>query len=252
MYNWTNSAHFYILVSPILLLYFLHMPHSISLFDVAGPIMVGPSSSHTAGACKIGQIARALFHGTPTKVDFYLYGSFAEVYQGHATDKALLAGVLKLWTSDPKIKESFKIAKEKKLEYRFIPVKKAPEHHPNTVRIILKNSKRKVSVVGSSIGGGKVEITQINNVPLNLEASIGRFFTLIIGHDNKKSLLLPLYKQLTDWGVPLAEKITSVFGDNGITLLNIENHYLKLPQVLELEKISGIHFVRALTKLLKY
>ena len=93
------------------------MPHS--LFDVAGPIMVGPSSSHTAGACKIGQIARALFRGTPKDVKFYLYGSFATVYQGHATDKALLAGVIKLWTSDPKIKDAFKIADKKKLKYKF-------------------------------------------------------------------------------------------------------------------------------------
>ena len=82
-------------------------------FDIAGPIMVGPSSSHTAGAVKIGQMARALFDKTPTKVTFYLHGSFATVYKGHATDKALLAGVMKFRTADPRIKDAFKIAKEK-------------------------------------------------------------------------------------------------------------------------------------------
>ena len=81
----------------------------ISVFDIAGPIMVGPSSSHTAGACKIGQFARALFHGTPKKATFYLHGSFGKVYKGHATDRALLAGVLKFRTSDPRIKNSFTI-----------------------------------------------------------------------------------------------------------------------------------------------
>src|SRR3990167_5414835 len=93
---------------------------NLSIFDIAGPVMVGPSSSHTAGACKIGQFARALFHGTPNKVTFYLHGSFSEVYKGHATDRALLGGVLKFRTSDPRIKESFKIAKQKKIKYEFI------------------------------------------------------------------------------------------------------------------------------------
>lgn len=224
-----------------------------SLFDVAGPVMVGPSSSHTAGACKIGQIARALFRGTPTQVKFYLYGSFATVYQGHATDKALLAGVMKLWTSDPEIKNAFKIAKKKKLEYEFIPYKiSTPEHHPNTVRILLKNNKQRLSIVGSSLGGGEVKITQINNIPIDLDMMAGRYFSLLIGHDNKVDVLHPLYGKLIDWGVPIAGKKTYSLKKNSLTILNIENHHLKLPQVLELEKIPGIEFVRALTKLLKF
>ncbi len=224
----------------------------ISIFDIAGPIMVGPSSSHTAGACKIGQMARAIFNGTPTQADFYLYGSFGEVYQGHATDRALLAGVMKCWTSDPRIKTAFEMAKEKGLAYRFIPVKeKTPEHHPNTVRIILKNKKRRLSVVGSSLGGGKVAITQINNISIDLEASVGRYFSLLIGHDNRPEVLHPVYGKLIDWGCPITEKQTHSAGKDSLTLLNLENHYIRLPQVLELEKLPGIHFVRALTKLLK-
>lgn len=226
----------------------------ISLFDVAGPIMVGPSSSHTAGACKIGQIARAMFHGTPSEVDFYLYGSFATVYQGHATDRALLAGVMKLQTNDPKLKEAFQIAKEKKINYQFIPVKvNAPEHHPNTVRIILRNTTRHLSVVGSSVGGGAVKITQINNVPLDLEMMAGRYFSLIIGHKNKPNILQPLVDKLKSWSIHVRDTQTfSVTGKTkSISALNIEDQYLKLPQVMELEKIPGIEFVRSLTKLLK-
>lgn len=224
----------------------------ISLFDVAGPIMIGPSSSHTAGACKIGQIARALFRGKPAEVKFYLYGSFATVYQGHATDKALLAGVMKMWTSDPKIKTSFEIAKKKGLKYEFIPYKlSAPEHHPNTVRIILKNKKSSLSVVGSSVGGGKVIINQINDIPIDLEGIFGRFFTLLIGHSNSPKVLHPLYGQLIDWGIPIPRKQTVSLKGNSLTMLNIENQFLKLPQVLELEKLPGIQFVRSLTKLIK-
>lgn len=223
-----------------------------SIFDIAGPIMIGPSSSHTAGACKIGQMARAIFNGTPLTVDFYLYGSFARVYQGHATDQALLAGVMKFMTSDDRIKKAFELAQEKRLAYRFIPIKEAtPEHHPNTVRIILKSQKRRLSVVGSSIGGGKVKITQINNIPIDLEASVGRYFSLLIGHDSKSEVLHPVYGRLIDWGCPITQKQTHTVGQNSLTLLNCEDHFLKLPQVLELEKLSGVHFVRALTKLLK-
>ncbi|MBU0577525.1 L-serine ammonia-lyase, iron-sulfur-dependent subunit beta [Patescibacteria group bacterium] len=225
----------------------------VSIFDVAGPIMVGPSSSHTAGACKIGQIARALFRGTPTNVKFYLYGSFATVYQGHATDKALLAGVMKLWTSDSNIRNAFEIAKEKKIEYEFIPFKiSTPEHHPNTVRIILENRNRKLSVVGSSLGGGNVKITQINNVPIDLEIMAGRFFSIIIGHENAPKVLDPLYEKLKEWGSAIANSQTCSVKKNSVTILNIEGFIPKLPQVLELEKLPGIQFVRALTKLLKY
>jgi L-serine dehydratase len=227
----------------------------VSVFDVAGPIMVGPSSSHTAGACKIGQIARALFNGSPTEADFYLYGSFATVYQGHATDKALLAGVMRFLTSDPRLRKAFEIADEKRLKYRFIPVKiDAPEHHPNTVRIILRNKDRQVSLVGSSIGGGKIKITFINDVPVDLEMTAGRFFSLLIGHDEPAEVLYPLYAKILDWNIPITGKqtICAIRGKKKcITTLNIEDHYLKLEQVLELEKLPGIEFVRSLTKLLK-
>ncbi len=228
----------------------------ISLFDVAGPIMIGPSSSHTAGACKIGQIARAFFNGSPTEAIFYLYGSFATVYQGHATDKALLAGVMKFLTSDPRMIDTFEIAKKRKLHYQFIPLKKdGSEHHPNTVRIILKNKLRQISIVGSSVGGGKVKITFINDIPVDLEMIAGRFFTLLVGHQSEvKDSLIKLSKQLSHLGISISNQqtICAIRGKKTcLSTLNIEEGSLKLPQVLELEKIPGIDFVRSLTKLLK-
>lgn len=227
----------------------------VSAFDVAGPIMVGPSSSHTAGACKIGQIARALFHGTPTHADFYLYGSFATVYQGHATDRALVAGVMKFQTSDHRLEKSFDIAKKEGLTYKFIPVEiNAPEHHPNTVRIILKNKSRSISLVGSSIGGGKVQITFINDIAVDFEMMAGRFFSLLVSHDSRGDVMAAFYKKLAEWHIPVAEKneIGSAVGKNkSLTSLNIEDNYIKLPQVQELEKLPGIEFVRSLTKLMK-
>lgn len=218
--------------------------------------MVGPSSSHTAGACKIGQIARALFNGSPTEADFYLYGSFATVYQGHATDKALLAGVMRFFTNDPRLKNAFEIADEKGLKYKFVPVKiDAPEHHPNTVRIILKNKSRSVSLVGSSVGGGKVVITHINDAPVDFELMAGRYFSLLVGHSEIASDgFQALHRKLDSWGLRVRDEKTvcSIRGKRRcLTTINIEDGYLKLPQVLELEKIPGIDFVRSLTKLFK-
>ena len=213
--------------------------------------MTGPSSSHTAGACKIGQFARAIFHGTPSKISFYLHGSFAEVYQGHGTDRALLAGTMKLWTSDPRIKDAFAIAEKKKFKYSFTTVDLGPEYHPNSVRIVLENKNRKVSIIGSSVGGGEVAIVRINHVPVQINAQAGRFFSLMIGHDNKKNILNPLFKKLQQWQYPVAWKETTALKGNAITLLGIEDFSLRLPQVLELEKFPGIQFVRSLTKLMK-
>jgi len=228
----------------------------VSVFDLAGPIMIGPSSSHTAGACKLGQIARALFNGTPTEADFYLYGSFATVYQGHATDRALLAGVMKFQTSDPRLVDAFEIAKTKELKYNFIPVEDdTQEHHPNTVRIILKNKSQSISLVGSSIGGGKVQVTMINDIPVDLEMMAGRFFSIIIGHDSEPNgILHPLYGQLIDWNMPISDKQTFCSikrKKKCLTVLNLEDHFLKLSQVMALEKLPGVQFVRSLTKLVK-
>jgi len=227
------------------------MPHATSIFDIAGPIMVGPSSSHTAGACKIGQLARALFRGTPRKATFYLHGSFGTVYQGHATDRALLAGVMKVTTSSSKIKDAFEIAERKGLEYKFIPKDLGEEFHPNTVKIVLSNRGRKQSVIGSSIGGGSVKISHINDVPVDLEIFAGRYFSLLIGHDDKEGALDALYKQLNEWECPIHDIEMFSMNDNCVTMINVEHGFLKLPQVLELEKLPGIHFVRSLTKLLK-
>ena len=107
-------------------------------------------------------------------------------------------------------------------------------------------------MIGSSIGGGQVKITHINDVPIDLDVSVGRFFTLLIGHENKAGLLKPLEVQLKEWHCLILEEETISVGENSLTLLNIDNQSLRLPQVLVLEKFPGIQFARALTKLLKY
>lgn len=225
----------------------------ISIFDIAGPIMVGPSSSHTAGACKIGQFARALFHGTPRKVTFYLHGSFAEVYKGHATDRALLAGVLKMRTSDPLIKDSFKVADKKKMEYKFKEKFLGQRYHPNTVKIVMENSRRKMSVIGSSVGGGVIEILKIDNFNIHLRGRAGKYLSLVVQHDKNK-MVIPTLKKAVEalGGIGVHDVEQRTYKDKTLSILHTEGRRIKLPEVIELERAAKhVDFIRSLSKLEK-
>jgi L-serine dehydratase len=225
----------------------------LSIFDIAGPIMVGPSSSHTAGACKIGQFARALFHGTPSKVTFYLHGSFGEVYKGHATDKALLAGVMKFRTSDSRIKDAFEIAQKKDLKYEFIVKNLGDNYHPNTVKIVLengKNKKRKMAIVGSSIGGGMIEIVKIDNFKILLKGRAGRYLSLVVCHDKNPQIIPKLIKKIKELDISVANVEKSSYKNKTLSILSLDGRRIKLPEVIELEKSTeGVEYIRSLSKL---
>lgn len=224
------------------------MPFSV--FDIAGPIMIGPSSSHTAGACKIGQMAQAIFDDAPNRVLFYLHGSFGEVYKGHATDRALLAGIMKFKTSDPRLKDAFAIAKQRKISYEFIPTDLGPNHHPNTVKIVLeKSGKKSRTVIGSSIGGGNIIITQIDEFPVRLHGHAGKFKTLVICHDAKPGTLDAVTKKIAEKNILIIEAESSTVNGKMMSVINTEGRKMTLEEVLALEKMPGIEFVRSLTKL---
>lgn len=159
---------------------------SVSLFDVIGPIMVGPSSSHTAGAVRLGNIARKVSGEPIQAVKFYLHGSFAQTYRGHGTDRALLGGVLGLAPADERIREAFQLAREQNIAYDFSTVDLG-NVHPNTARIIItRKDGSTCEVSGSSIGGGKVLITSINK--LQVEFS-GSYATTIVIHQDKPGII---------------------------------------------------------------
>ena len=128
----------------------------ISVFDVMGPNMIGPSSSHTAGAARIALLARKLLTGSLKKVEFTLYGSFAKTYHGHGTDRALLGGIMGFATDDVRIRDSFQIATDNGIEYSFIPNNVETDVHPNTVDILMVNEEgQEMMILGESLGGGK-------------------------------------------------------------------------------------------------
>lgn len=140
----------------------------ISVFDVMGPNMIGPSSSHTAGAARIAYLAQKMINGPLAKVEFILYGSFARTYHGHGTDRALLGGIMGFSTDDMRIRNSFEIATENGLKYSFTPNEEETDIHPNTVDIIMTNTAgQEMTIRGESLGGGKVHITQINHVEVD-------------------------------------------------------------------------------------
>ncbi|SDI73323.1 serine dehydratase beta chain [Natribacillus halophilus] len=145
-----------------------------SCFDIIGPIMVGPSSSHTAGAVSIGTFTHELLGGwQPEKVRITLYDSFAQTYQGHGTDKAFIGGLLGMKTNDTGIKDALTMAEENEIDYRFSLEQGACPYydHPNTSIIVAKNGRRDVKVGGASLGGGLAKIFLINDVETSIRLS---------------------------------------------------------------------------------
>mgnify|MGYP005781187293 CR=1 FL=1 len=174
----------------------------ISVFDVLGPNMIGPSSSHTAGAAVIAHLAHRLIAPPLTKVEFTLYGSFAKTYRGHGTDRALLGGIMGFPTDDLRIRDSFSIARERGLVFSFTPNETETEVHPNTVDIRMENAAGQVMTVrGESLGGGKVRIVRINGVTVDFT---GEYATVIAVHQDKPGVVAHITKVLSDRGVNLA------------------------------------------------
>lgn len=137
----------------------------MTIFDIIGPVMVGPSSSHTAGAVKIGHIALKLMGERIRKADIYFHGSFATTGRGHGTDKAIVAGLLGLMVDDKRIPMSFELAEQEGMEFHFGRVDLGEEAHPNSVKLDLTGeSGRTLEVIASSIGGGRIQIDQLDGL----------------------------------------------------------------------------------------
>lgn len=156
-----------------------------SVFDIIGPVMIGPSSSHTAGAARIGRVARDLFGRQPKWAKIHLYGSFAETYKGHSTDVAIIGGLLDYDTFDERIKTAFEEAEKLGMSYEFIP-ETGNVDHPNTARIVIGDEKSEMSMMGISIGGGKIEITELNGFPLRLS---GNHLAILVVHDDRSGCI---------------------------------------------------------------
>jgi L-serine dehydratase len=148
------------------------MAEKSSVFDMIGPVMIGPSSSHTAGVVRIGRTALKLMGGRPDEAEIVFYNSFARTYEGHGSDRAIIAGLLDFKTDDKRIKEALEIATAEKMEYKFKSIANASALHPNTVRLFLRKGERKIEVLGESKGGGVINIAEVNGFKADFSASL--------------------------------------------------------------------------------
>lgn len=196
----------------------------IGIFDVIGPIMVGPSSSHTSGAATIAWMTRQIFTGTPVKATFTLYGSFADTYQGHGTDRALVGGILGYKSSDVRIRNSFEHAKEEGFDYEFMIDRETETNHPNTVDIRLEGDDGHIlRVRGESIGGGRVRIVRINDIDVEFT---GEYSTIIVGHNDARGTAAYITGILADYDINIAfmKLFREEKGFGAITVIESDNY----------------------------
>ena len=191
-----------------------------SSFEILGPIMVGPSSSHTAGACKIARGAAKICPNNYESVEFYLHGSFAYTYKGHGTDRALLGGIMGFKTYDNSIRRAYEIADERGIKYSFIPMNLGEEYHPNTVKIKF-NYKDGTSeyVIGSSIGGGNMIIVDINGIKVEFD---GKFPTFLFQYDEQKGVIAEVSTALANDNYNIESINTSKDELTNIVTLTVE------------------------------
>ncbi|MDU5893408.1 MAG: L-serine ammonia-lyase, iron-sulfur-dependent subunit beta, partial [Atopobium minutum] len=161
-----------------------------SAFEILGPIMVGPSSSHTAGAARLSLVARSLVNAPLKSVRFILHNSFSHTYRGHGSDRALVAGILGLMPDDTRMRNSFALAEEAKVAVEFVEAGDDPGLHPNTVDICMTcTDGNTLEVRGESLGGGRVRLSSINGVEVDLT---GDYPTLFVGHWDRPGVLASL------------------------------------------------------------
>ncbi|SHJ69677.1 L-serine ammonia-lyase, iron-sulfur-dependent subunit beta [Paramaledivibacter caminithermalis] len=219
-----------------------------SAFEIIGPKMIGPSSSHTAGAARLGRIAGKIANYDIKKVKFILHGSFSKTYKGHGTDRALMAGILGMRESDEELKNSLKIAEEKGIDFEFIE-DDLGEVHPNTVKFhIEKSNGEEIQLIGSSIGGGNIKIIEINGLRLEFT---GQYPTIITRHLDYPGIIAKITKILAYYKINIA--FMSVYrqdkGQDAFMVIETDN---KLePKLIEymknsIEDIKNIYLINSI------
>lgn len=192
--------------------------------------MIGPSSSHTAGVVRIGRTARKLLGGTPEQADIIFYNSFARTYEGHGSDRAVIAGLLDFKTDDKRIKEALEIAPAEGLKFTFRSVGNASALHPNTIRLTLKKGEKAIEVLGESKGGGIINIAEVNGFKADFSASL---HTLIITAGDVKGSIAFIADVLAHDDCNIATMSVSRKGKNDIACLVIEMDSGLKPVTLE-------------------
>lgn len=216
----------------------------ISIFEVSGPVMIGPSSSHTAGAARLARIARLIAVEPFTHVSFGLYGSFAKTYKGHGTDRALVAGALGICEDDERLIDAFDIADRLGIRYEFYEAD-LEDMHENSVKITFTAaSGKKTEVIGSSIGGAQVLIRRINGFDTEFSAQLN---TLVICQQDKPGVIKSVSGKLSENDINIAVMRLSRRARGDIACCIIETDD-RIPDhvVRELQSIQNVNSVQAI------
>lgn len=214
-----------------------------SVFDIIGPVMVGPSSSHTAGAVRIGLFTRYIFGRQPEDVKITLYGSFKETYKGHGTDIALIGGLLGYNTSDKRIRTSMDDAKLAGMEFEFI--ESGIEHiHPNTAKIEVQAGRYSLDLIGKSIGGGKMVIFELLGFDVNLSGDFPTYFIFYKFKDeNKETLSMKIDESFGDKKVSEKYSSSILEGTNLLVVESLEKlNEESINKLTELEFVNEVKF----------
>ena len=211
----------------------------MNLFDILGPVMVEPSSSHTAGAVRIGRIARRLLgEDTPERAEIGLSGSFAATGHGHGTDRAIVAGLLGMQPSDERIAVSFDIARQEGMDFSFSRAT-LPGEHPNTARIALTGrSGKTLTIVASSLGGGRIMVVEMNGLRANFSGDLP---TLIVQNRDQPGHVSEVTSMLAHKGVNIATMQLYRDYPGGNAVMIIETDKAVPPEGIDwLERSEGI------------
>ena len=212
--------------------------NGMDIFDILGPVMVGPSSSHTAGAARIGAMARTLLGEEVADAKLHLYGSFAETGKGHGTDRALVAGLLGMKPDDLRIPNAFEEAKKAGLTYTIDEIK-LRDAHPNTAVIDAESADGKtLTMQASSIGGGRIMVNKLDGIDVNFT---GMYNTLVIRTEDASGTVAAVTSILSQLRINVANMSLYRHKRGGDALMVIEtDQHLKPHQVAFLSELPGI------------
>lgn len=214
------------------------------IFDIIGPIMIGPSSSHTAGAARLGKVARTIAGGNINKVEFILHGSFAKTYRGHGTDRALVAGIMGMDPWDERLKNSLEIAMDNGIDI-FFKEDDLGDAHPNTVKFVIYKEDGDITiVVGSSIGGGSIVITEVDGEKIEFT---GEYPTLIIKHRDTPGVVANVTSALYEEKINIAfmKVFRSSKGNEATMIFEMDNKASDkaLDIIRSIDGIANVKFI---------
>jgi L-serine dehydratase len=198
---------------------FDYLDFMVSLFDILGPVMVGPSSSHTAGACRLGLMARAILGETPERAHIRLHGSFAATGEGHGTHRAIVGGLIGLAPDDLRLRQAYDEAEAAGLKWEFEDIDLGEDAHPNTAIFEVERGGARTRLQGASVGGGRIEVTEVDGFAVSLS---GGYHTLVILAHDEPGTIAAVAGLLSSHGVNLATMRVDRTGRHQDALMTLE------------------------------